>query len=165
MSIRATSRLCENTPLRASRRAEARGRGHGAKSVPAAVLRGRSPRNRLRSSSPLRAVTAPSNGLWVVPTRGGCLAIAEPHAAFACAFARVVALNIGYPIDDLEAGHVDLLEDDPAASQVRHHRPYVLDLEPHLGERAGSRSRREEDVELSGRAKVAQTPLALLDGR
>jgi hypothetical protein len=92
-------------------------------------------------------------------------AIAEPHAAFACAFARVVALNIGYPIDDLEAGHVDLLEDDPAASQVRHHRPYVLDLEPHLGERAGSRSRREEDVELSGRAKVAQTPLALLDGR
>src|SRR5215208_6859450 len=92
-------------------------------------------------------------------------AIAEPYAAFACAFAWVVALNIGYPIDDLEAGRVDLLEDDPASAQVRDHGVYVVDLKPELRRLAGGRSRREEDVELSGRAKVAQTPLALLEGR
>src|SRR5215207_6475761 len=45
----------------------------GAKSVAAVVLRGRSPRNRLRSSGPLRTVTAHSNGLWIVPKRGGCI--------------------------------------------------------------------------------------------
>src|SRR5919107_5072988 len=73
-------------------------------------------------------------------------AIAEPDAAFACAFARVVALNIGYPIDDLEAGRVDLLEDDPACAQVREHGVYVGDLKPELRRLAGGRSRREEDV-------------------
>jgi hypothetical protein len=44
------------------------------------------------------------------------LAIAEPSAAFARAFARVVALDLNYPIRDLEAGRVDLLEDDLLAA-------------------------------------------------
>ena len=93
------------------------------------------------------------------------LAVAEEDAAFARAFARVVVFDLHYSIDHLEARYVDLLEDDPASAQVRDHGVYVVDLEPELRRLAGGDSRREVDVELSGRTEVAQTTLTLLDRR
>lgn len=92
-------------------------------------------------------------------------AVAKPRGALSpAALARVVARDLGDPVDRLQPRNVDFLEDDAAALELGNDDVQILDLEPHLRERSGRRPGRAVERELTA-SKAVQKPAGSLLSR